>query len=50
MSVVLVAIDETEASRRVAQFVNDFFDRSEAEVIGLNVGRGPIAWVPPMVG
>lgn len=50
MSLVLVAIDETDASRRVAQFVNDFFDRSEVEVIGLNVGRGPAAWVPPMVG
>ncbi|MEZ5409163.1 MAG: universal stress protein [Acidimicrobiales bacterium] len=50
MSLVLVAIDDTDASVRVGHFVNDFFDRSEVEVIGLNVGRGPAAWVPPMVG
>ncbi|MEZ5411078.1 MAG: universal stress protein [Acidimicrobiales bacterium] len=50
MSLVLVAIDETEASQRVAQFVNDFFDRSEVEVIGLNVARGAAPWLPPMIG
>lgn len=50
MSVVLVAIDETDASQRVAGFVNDFFHRPDVEVIGLNVARGTVPWLPPMVG
>jgi nucleotide-binding universal stress UspA family protein len=47
---VLVAVDESEASERVARFVNGFFSPAEAELVGLNVARATTAWVPPAVG
>jgi nucleotide-binding universal stress UspA family protein len=49
MTTVLVAIDESDASERVAAFVNDFFPPDD-EIVGLNVATGPANWVPAMVG
>jgi nucleotide-binding universal stress UspA family protein len=46
---VLVAIDESDASERVAAFVNRFFPTDD-EIIGLNVATAPVSWVPAMVG
>ena len=43
---ILVALDETEASRRAAAFVNRFFDGVDAEIIALNVAHVPIPWYP----
>jgi len=45
---ILVALDDTEASQRVAHFVNDFFGRADYEVIGLNVSPAPVPWIPPV--
>lgn len=49
MTTVLVAIDESDASERVAAFVNRFFPADD-EIVGLNVATGPATWVPSMVG
>lgn len=43
---VVVAVDGSEASERVVAFVNEFFGGLEVEVIGINVGPGPAAWLP----
>lgn len=40
---ILVAVDESDASRRVADFVNTFFDGLGMEITAINVGRGP--WI-----
>jgi nucleotide-binding universal stress UspA family protein len=45
---ILVALDDSEASQRAAQFVNEFFAGSEHEVIGLNVSPAPVPWIPPV--
>ena len=50
---VLVAVDESEASTRVAEFVNRFFGDLEVEVLAINVGRAPTsmmayAWIDPV--
>lgn len=42
----LVAVDETEASARVVEFVNDFFAGLDVDIVGINVGREHAAWIP----
>ncbi len=50
MRTVLVAIDDSDASRRVADFVNRFFERSpDLDLIGVNVGQLEVAWVPAAI-
>jgi nucleotide-binding universal stress UspA family protein len=43
---ILVALDETQASRTAAEFVNEFFGDLDVEVCALNVARLPIMWYP----
>ena len=43
---MLVAIDESEASGRVSDFVNRFFGGSDVEVLALNVACGPLPLYP----
>jgi nucleotide-binding universal stress UspA family protein len=45
---ILVALDDTEASRRVAQYVNELFAGDGFEIIGLNVSPAPVPWIPPV--
>jgi nucleotide-binding universal stress UspA family protein len=47
---VLVAVDEGETAQRVAEFVNRFFGDLDVDVLAVNVGRAPAAWIPPAVG
>ena len=44
--VVLVAVDDDEASERVVEFVNRFFGGLDVTVIGINVGQAPDPPVP----
>ncbi len=46
MRKVLVAVDESEASERAADFVNAFFGGLDVVIVGLNVGAAPLAWGP----
>lgn len=48
MKRILVALDDTEASRRVAQYVNELFTGDGFEIIGLNVSPAPVPWIPPV--
>jgi nucleotide-binding universal stress UspA family protein len=43
---ILVALDESEASRRAAQFVNNFLRDVDVEVLALNVADVVIPWYP----
>jgi nucleotide-binding universal stress UspA family protein len=44
---ILVAVDEGEASRRAATFVNGFFrGQDDLSVVALNVARVPVDWMP----
>ena len=44
---LLVALDDSDASKRVADFVNRFFvDLGDVEVLALNVARVPLPWFP----
>lgn len=43
---ILVALDGTAASERVAAFVNDFFAEIPVRVTAVNVGGIPIEWGP----
>jgi hypothetical protein len=43
---ILVALDETDASRTAAEFVNEFFGDRDMEVFAINVARHPIMWYP----
>lgn len=45
---ILVALDDTEASRRAAGFVNEFFRGLDVEVLALNVAPSPVV-APPAV-
>jgi len=45
---ILVALDDSEASQRAAQFVNEFFAGLDHEVIGLNVSPTAVPWIPPV--
>lgn len=46
MRQILVAVDESEASSAVADFVNRFFGGLDVEVAALNVGTAPPVWAP----
>jgi nucleotide-binding universal stress UspA family protein len=46
MHEVLVAIDESAASKRVRDFVDDFFAGSDVSITVINVGTEPVAWGP----
>jgi len=44
---VLVALDDTDSSRRAAEFVNSFFvDLDDVEVLALNVANVDLPWFP----
>jgi len=43
---VLVAVDDSEASTRVAEFVNRFFGGLDVEIIAINVGPVALAALP----
>lgn len=45
MRKVLVALDESDASKRAATFVNEFFDASSTEVVAVNVAAHAVPWV-----
>lgn len=47
---VLVAVDDSEASTRVAQFVNSFFDGLDVEIIAINVGPVAMTALPFAMG
>jgi nucleotide-binding universal stress UspA family protein len=48
MQRILVAVDETEASRRAAAFVDGFFGgRDDVSIVAVNVARVPVDWMPP---
>jgi nucleotide-binding universal stress UspA family protein len=48
---ILVALDESDASAHAAEFVNRFFsDRSEYEILALNVASVPVPWVDAGIG
>lgn len=42
---VLLAVDETEGSRRAAEFVEQFFADMDVSVTAVNVARSPIGWL-----
>lgn len=44
---VLVALDDSEASERVATFVDDFFAGGDFKVTAVSVALMPVAWIPP---
>lgn len=46
MPEILVAVDESEASERVRDFVNEFFAGMDVSITAVNVGAGPVAWGP----
>ena len=41
---ILVAVDESEASERVSEFVNRFFEGMEVSITALNVGSVQLDW------
>lgn len=44
---ILVAVDESEASRRAATFVDGFFHgRDDVSIVAVNVARVPLEWMP----
>ncbi len=47
---ILVAVDDSDATTDVADFVNSFFDATTHEIVAINVARSPVAWVPGGVG
>jgi|ERR671922_1130400 nucleotide-binding universal stress UspA family protein len=48
MQHILVAVDETEASRRAAEFVDALFGgRDDVSIVAVNVARVPVDWMPP---
>lgn len=46
MREVLVAVDDSEASERAAEFVNGFFNDLDVSITAVNVGRVPLSWGP----
>lgn len=50
MARILVAVDESDASERVAAFVNDFFAHLDVEILAVNVARTAAPWIPPQYG
>lgn len=47
---ILVALDETDASRRTAEFVNRFFEDTGTEILAINVAGRPAPWIPVSSG
>jgi nucleotide-binding universal stress UspA family protein len=45
---ILVAVDETEGSRRAAEFVDRFFAGMDVSITAVNVARAPADTVPPV--
>lgn len=43
---ILVAVDETPASRRAAAFVEGFFKEDDISIVAVNVARIPVEWMP----
>ncbi|MEA3216123.1 MAG: hypothetical protein QOJ19_2279 [Acidimicrobiia bacterium] len=50
MKRILVALDDSEASQRTAEFVNEFFGGADYEILGLNVSPAPVPWITSGVG
>jgi len=46
MKRILVAVDESPASRRAAQFVDGFFRGDDVSIVAVNVARVPMEWMP----
>ncbi len=46
MRQILVAVDDSEASQRVGEFVNRFFGELDVSITAVNVGTVPLAWGP----
>jgi hypothetical protein len=46
MKRVLVAVDDSDASRRAATFVNYFFDGMDVEILAVNVAPAAAPWIP----
>jgi nucleotide-binding universal stress UspA family protein len=44
--IVLVAVDDSNASERVVTFVNEFFASLDVQIVGMNVGTTAAAWMP----
>jgi nucleotide-binding universal stress UspA family protein len=44
---ILIAVDESEASRRAASFVEGFFHTDDVQITAVNVARVPTEWLPP---
>lgn len=44
MREVLVALDDSDASRRVSDFVNAFFGGLDVSITAVNIGDTPLAW------
>ena len=48
MQRILVAVDETAASRRAAAFVDGLFGgRDDVSIVAVNVAQVPVDWMPP---
>jgi nucleotide-binding universal stress UspA family protein len=46
MRTILVALDESETSERVAAFVNAFFEPDRTRILAINVASSPAPWLP----
>ena len=46
MREVLVAVDDSAASHRAAEFVNEFFGDLDVSITAVNVGQVPLSWGP----
>lgn len=47
---ILVAVDESDASRRAAAFVNGFFKGDDVSIVAVNVAKVPVEWLPAPYG
>lgn len=45
---ILVAVDESAASRRAASFVDGFFRGDDVSITAVNVARSPVPWMAPV--
>jgi nucleotide-binding universal stress UspA family protein len=43
---ILLAVDETDASRRAVSFVEEMFDDEMVSLTAVNVARTPVEWMP----
>jgi nucleotide-binding universal stress UspA family protein len=43
---ILLAVDETDASRRAVSFVEEMFDEQTVSLTAVNVARTPVEWMP----